>query len=108
MAILVDSSISGREPNEKSRESENNPDKLFRISQLQMTQDRRRLAASPIIGSGALHYKNAQKKRVVSCSAWLFEESTTLIGGVMIRSYQGIRPTVPESCYIDESAQVIG
>jgi carbonic anhydrase/acetyltransferase-like protein (isoleucine patch superfamily) len=26
----------------------------------------------------------------------------------MIRSYQGIRPIIPESCYIDESAQVIG
>lgn len=27
---------------------------------------------------------------------------------MMIRVYQGIRPTVPESCYVDESAQVIG
>ena len=26
----------------------------------------------------------------------------------MIRSYQGIRPTIPDSCYVDESAQVIG
>jgi carbonic anhydrase/acetyltransferase-like protein (isoleucine patch superfamily) len=26
----------------------------------------------------------------------------------MIRSYKGIRPTIPASCYIDESAQVIG
>ncbi len=26
----------------------------------------------------------------------------------MIRSFQGIRPVVPESCYIDPSAQVIG
>ena len=26
----------------------------------------------------------------------------------MIRAYQGIRPTIPDSCYIDESAQVIG
>jgi len=26
----------------------------------------------------------------------------------VIRSYQGIRPTIPESCYVDESAQVIG
>jgi len=26
----------------------------------------------------------------------------------MIRSYQGIAPTIPESCYVDESAQVIG
>jgi carbonic anhydrase/acetyltransferase-like protein (isoleucine patch superfamily) len=26
----------------------------------------------------------------------------------MIRSYKGITPTVPESCYVDESAQVIG
>lgn len=26
----------------------------------------------------------------------------------MIRSYQGINPTVPASCYVDESAQLIG
>ena len=26
----------------------------------------------------------------------------------MIRSYQGVRPTVPASCYIDPSAQLIG
>jgi carbonic anhydrase/acetyltransferase-like protein (isoleucine patch superfamily) len=26
----------------------------------------------------------------------------------MIRAYQGICPTIPESCYVDESAQVIG
>jgi carbonic anhydrase/acetyltransferase-like protein (isoleucine patch superfamily) len=26
----------------------------------------------------------------------------------MIRSYQGIRPAIPDSCYVDESAQVIG
>jgi carbonic anhydrase/acetyltransferase-like protein (isoleucine patch superfamily) len=26
----------------------------------------------------------------------------------MIRVYQGICPTIPESCYVDESAQVIG
>jgi carbonic anhydrase/acetyltransferase-like protein (isoleucine patch superfamily) len=26
----------------------------------------------------------------------------------MIRSYQGISPTVPPSCYVDESAQLIG
>ncbi|HWY71578.1 MAG TPA: gamma carbonic anhydrase family protein [Terriglobales bacterium] len=26
----------------------------------------------------------------------------------MIRPYQGIRPTIPDSCYVDESAQVIG
>lgn len=26
----------------------------------------------------------------------------------MIRSYKGIRPTIPGSCYVDESAQVIG
>jgi len=28
--------------------------------------------------------------------------------GAMIRSFQGIHPTVPETCYVDESAQVIG
>ena len=26
----------------------------------------------------------------------------------MIRSFQGMRPTVPPSCYVDESAQLIG
>jgi len=26
----------------------------------------------------------------------------------MIRSYQGISPKIPQSCYVDESAQVIG
>ena len=26
----------------------------------------------------------------------------------MIRSYQGIRPIIPDSCFVDESAQVIG
>ena len=26
----------------------------------------------------------------------------------MIRSYKGIWPTIPESCYVDESAQVLG
>src|SRR6516164_3229210 len=26
----------------------------------------------------------------------------------MIRSYRGVCPTVPESCYVDESAQIIG
>jgi carbonic anhydrase/acetyltransferase-like protein (isoleucine patch superfamily) len=26
----------------------------------------------------------------------------------MIRSYRGILPTIPESCYVDESAQIIG
>ena len=26
----------------------------------------------------------------------------------MIRSYRGILPTIPDSCYVDESAQIIG
>ena len=26
----------------------------------------------------------------------------------MLRSYKGISPTVPESCYVDQSAQLIG
>jgi carbonic anhydrase/acetyltransferase-like protein (isoleucine patch superfamily) len=26
----------------------------------------------------------------------------------MIRSYEGISPTIPNSCYVDESAQIIG
>ncbi len=26
----------------------------------------------------------------------------------MIRSYKGVTPTIPDSCYVDESAQVIG
>src|SRR5690242_6858843 len=31
-----------------------------------------------------------------------------LIRRAMIRGYQGITPTIPVSCYVDESAQVIG
>ena len=26
----------------------------------------------------------------------------------MIRSYKGISPTIPNSCYVDDSAQIIG
>ena len=26
----------------------------------------------------------------------------------MIRSFKGVTPTIPASCYIDESAQIIG
>ena len=26
----------------------------------------------------------------------------------MIRSYKGIKPTIPASCYVDDSAQIIG
>ena len=26
----------------------------------------------------------------------------------MIRSYKGVKPTIPPSCYVDESAQIIG
>ena len=26
----------------------------------------------------------------------------------MIRSYKGITPTIPASCYVDDSAQIIG
>ncbi len=26
----------------------------------------------------------------------------------MIRSYKGVRPTIPETCFVDESAQIIG
>ena len=26
----------------------------------------------------------------------------------MIRSYKGVKPTIPASCYVDESAQIIG
>src|SRR4051812_27959398 len=26
----------------------------------------------------------------------------------MIRSYKGISPTIPDTCYVDESAQIIG
>src|SRR5260370_20371361 len=26
----------------------------------------------------------------------------------MIRSYKGVRPTIPTSCYVDDSAQIIG
>src|SRR5947208_15976915 len=31
-----------------------------------------------------------------------------LIFALMIRSYKNISPTIPDSCYVDESAQVIG
>jgi len=27
---------------------------------------------------------------------------------IMIRSYKGVRPTIPATCYVDESAQIIG
>ena len=26
----------------------------------------------------------------------------------MIRSYKGVRPTIPATCFVDESAQIIG
>ena len=29
-------------------------------------------------------------------------------GNSMIRSYKGIRPTIPSSCFVDQSAQIIG
>jgi carbonic anhydrase/acetyltransferase-like protein (isoleucine patch superfamily) len=32
----------------------------------------------------------------------------TLAKKAMIRPYQGISPTIPASCYVDESAQIIG
>jgi carbonic anhydrase/acetyltransferase-like protein (isoleucine patch superfamily) len=35
----------------------------------------------------------------------MFKDSET---APMIRSYKGIMPTIPESCYVDESAQVLG
>src|SRR5438874_12449418 len=31
-----------------------------------------------------------------------------LIFALMIRSYKNISPTIPQSCYVDESAQIIG
>jgi len=27
---------------------------------------------------------------------------------IMIRSYKGVRPTIPSSCYVDDSAQIVG
>ena len=30
------------------------------------------------------------------------------LGDIMIRKYQGFNPTIPSSCYVDPSAQVIG
>jgi len=41
----------------------------------------------------------------VSCASMVFSK---IKASTMIRSYKGIWPTVPESCYVDESAQVIG
>jgi carbonic anhydrase/acetyltransferase-like protein (isoleucine patch superfamily) len=29
-------------------------------------------------------------------------------GKIMIRSYRGVRPTIPATCYVDDSAQIIG
>jgi len=26
----------------------------------------------------------------------------------MIRSFKGVKPTIPASCYVDDSAQIIG
>jgi carbonic anhydrase/acetyltransferase-like protein (isoleucine patch superfamily) len=38
-----------------------------------------------------------------------FRVTTLLVKAIwMIRSYQGITPAIPNSCYVDESAQVIG
>jgi carbonic anhydrase/acetyltransferase-like protein (isoleucine patch superfamily) len=30
------------------------------------------------------------------------------VSQTMIRSYKGVRPTIPATCYVDESAQIIG
>ncbi|HEY4660351.1 MAG TPA: hypothetical protein VIG91_02545, partial [Terriglobales bacterium] len=31
-----------------------------------------------------------------------------LSGNCMIRSYKGMKPTIPSTCFVDESAQIIG
>jgi carbonic anhydrase/acetyltransferase-like protein (isoleucine patch superfamily) len=36
--------------------------------------------------------------------SWYFQVPS----GNMIRSYKGVRPTIPATCYVDESAQIIG
>jgi carbonic anhydrase/acetyltransferase-like protein (isoleucine patch superfamily) len=37
--------------------------------------------------------------------SWYFQSP---FGERMIRSYKGVRPTIPSTCYVDESAQIIG
>src|SRR5271168_5007714 len=36
------------------------------------------------------------------------EEQSFWIKEIMIRSFKGVRPVIPASCYVDESAQIIG
>src|SRR5664279_3413726 len=36
--------------------------------------------------------------------SWYFQ----FLSRTMIRSYKGVRPTVPATCYVDDSAQIIG
>ena len=38
----------------------------------------------------------------------VFLSSGKIVGKCVIRSYQGVKPTIPGSCYVDESAQIIG
>ncbi len=42
----------------------------------------------------------SRKGNFVRISSWLLQN--------MIRSYKGISPRIPSSCYVDESAQIIG
>ena len=52
-------------------------------------------------GLHKLKWRDAYYKRaLVLCSMFS--------GMSMIRSYKGIRPTIPSTCFVDESAQIIG
>src|SRR5579862_1340981 len=54
-------------------------------------------------------YCSARLRRAVplrrTAVSWYFQFPSEKI---VIRSYKGVRPAIPASCYVDESAQVIG
>src|ERR1039457_1297671 len=58
--------------------------------------------ASPIT---AFSHQNCAAFAAGACGHGIFKDLPT---NKMIRSYKGISPTVPPSCYVDESAQLIG
>src|SRR5271170_802268 len=42
-------------------------------------------------------------------NCWYYLFLSRFIGShCMIRSFKGMRPTIPASCYVDDSAQIIG
>jgi carbonic anhydrase/acetyltransferase-like protein (isoleucine patch superfamily) len=45
---------------------------------------------------------------VLPCAHVMFNFSFVRAIEIMIRSYKGITPTIPASCYVDDSAQIIG